>query len=421
MEQLKLSVEYYNQTQKQLFQSYPNSTLIDNLIQRDVKIVKDEFLAYMMFTEQMERDGFRTYSELQARIQNRLVDIDDFLSFKNESIQSKMTALEMMQPGFTERIGVALGLCFLNTLHSLTAADWKKIPETRGRNANPTFDFEIPIASTGTSFIQAENKGSVVENNSEKPATVQNHYSAIKTKKDYVREQEKKASIPIHQNLYYGTIGVVDNRSSSVAKLLLVDPPAYEVEMDAKKYKLLARLNYYLDEFKNIGVKKKIIQSLEQRIKDIEASEEFMAFNNKKLDEKFPSGSGYYLYMEGKVFALVDTNEAFGRIFLVEFQTRTVPYLIAFPKSLMRLIIRQDFDGILNYSYNPDFMNGNIQVLMRFDKAEMVEQHLSEKLNFVFNEEKSFYEAVYFGKVNHNTDGRIFGILDEAAQKQVEK
>ena len=73
----------------------------------------------------------------------------------------------MMQPGFTERIGVALGLCVVNEIHGLTAADWKKIPEAPGKGGHPTFDFEISTASTGTNFIQTENKGSTIADNSQ--------------------------------------------------------------------------------------------------------------------------------------------------------------------------------------------------------------------------------------------------------------
>ena len=82
-----------------------------------------------------------------------------------------------------------------------------------------------------------------------------------------------------------------------------------------------------------------------------------------------------------------------------------------FPKAIMRLIVRQDFESILNYEYNPDFMKDSISVLIRFTKLEYFEMNLSEKLNFVFNEKSKFFETVYFGKVNHASDGRIFGAL----------
>ena len=410
MQSINLSVEYYDTAQRTLFQGFPNATTLNNLVQNGITISRDEFLSYMMFTEQMDRNGFRTYSDLQGRIQSRLGDIDDFLSFNNGSVQARIIGNDMMQIGFTERIGVALGLCVVNMIHGLTTADWKKIPTAPGRKGHPTFDFEIPIASTGANFIQAENKGSTITDNSQQNNSVQAHYSGIQGKKKYVRKEEQQRHIPIHQNLFYGTIGVLDNRENSIAKVWLVDPPAFGIEMEPKKYKLLARLRYYLDEFKNIGVKDKIIKALVKRIEEIENSSEYLKFDNVPLDYKYPRA--YHLFMDGKMFAAVDNNEAFGRIFIVELKQNVLPFLIAFPKALLRIIILQNFDSILNYEYSPDFISENVQVLMRLGDKDLVEQKLPVNLKFILNERKKYYESTYFGKVSHSTDGRIFGLLN---------
>jgi hypothetical protein len=409
MPDINLDIAFYNATQQELFQGFPNAYRINSIVRDGITITEDEFLAYMMFMDQDDNYvGYRTYEDLRNLISSRLGDIKNYISFINNSVQSIVPPERMNNARFTERIGISLGLSIVNKLHSLTAADWKKIPET---NANPTFDFQIPIASTGTNYIQVENKGCVVDDNSYKRTTVSNRYSEIREKKEYVRNEETKNQIQLHQNLYYGTIGVLDNRPNSIARIWLVDPPAFEIKMEPRKYKLLARLRYYLDEFKNIGVKKKITDALAFRIKEIEEAKDYNRFNFKKLDDKFPVSGGYYLYMEGNVFANVDTNEAFGRVFLIEEKQRIIPYLLSFPKAIMRLIVRQDFESILNYEYNPDFIKENISVLIRFTKSEFFEMNLSEKLNFVFNEKSKFFEAVYFGKVSHTSDGRIFGAL----------
>ena len=66
----------------------------------------------------------------------------------------------------------------------------------------------------------------------------------------------------------------------------------------------------------------------------------------------------------------------------------------------MRMIIKQNFEQILNYKYDPDFMRENVQVFMRFTKGDMQERNLSEVLKFTFNEKKRSSEAVYFGRMN---------------------
>jgi hypothetical protein len=410
MPNLNIDIAYYNDEQRTLFQGFPNANALNQIVQNGITITEDEFLAYMMFMDQDDNyAGYRTYAELRNLISSRLGDIQNYLSYNNNSVQSIVPPERMHNARFTERIGISLGLCLINKIYGFTAADWKKIPET---TLNSTFDFEIPVASTGTNFIQVENKGCIVDDNSYKRPTVSRRYREIKVKKDYVRDEEIKKQIPIHQNLYYGTIGVLDNRPNSNAKIWLVDPPAFEIEMDPKKYKLLARLRYYLDELRNIGVKRKITDALELRIKEIEAAKDYTQLDFAKLDDRFPVTGGYYLYMKGNVFANVDTNEAFGRVFLIEEKQRIVPYLLAFPKAIMRLIVRQDFNSIINYEYNPDFLKESVQVLMRFTKSEYFEMNLSEKLNFVFNEKTRFFETVYFGKINYTSDGRIFGLLN---------
>jgi len=415
MANLNIDIAYYNDEQRTLFQSFPNANALNQIVQNVITVTKDEFLAYMMFMDQDDTyAGYRTYDELRNLISSRLGDIQNYLSYNNNSVQSIVTPERMFNARFTERIGISLGLCLINKIYGFTAADWKKIPET---TLNSTFDFEIPVASTGTNFIQVENKGCIVDDNSYKRPTVSSRYGEIKVKKDYVRDEEIKKQIPIHQNLYYGTIGVLDNRPNSNAKIWLVDPPAFEIEMEPRKYKLLARLRYYLDEFKNIGVKKRITEALEKRIKEIEISDDFMQLNLKKIDDGYPLRGGYYLYMESSSFVSIDFNEAFGKIFLIEDKQRVAAYLIAYPKTILRLIVKQDFEAILNYTYNSDFMNEDVQVLMKYNKTDFSENKLPNNLKFILNERNRIFEAIYFGKVNYTSDGRIFGLLDNN-QKQ---
>jgi hypothetical protein len=413
MAHLNIDIAYYDDEQRTLFQAFPNADALNQIVQKGISITEDEFLAYMMFTWQMDVNGFRTYAELSALIQDNLGVVNQLLSFNNGSIQTRVIGNDLMQTGYTERIGVSLGLCLLNKIHNLTAADWKKIPTVPGRNGKPTFDFDIPIASTGHNFIQCENKGSAVTDNTIQNKSIKAHYSSILRKKRYVRDHEAKLQIPIHQNLYYGTIGVLDYRPNSNAKIWLVDPPAFEIEMEVKKYKLMARLRFYLDEFRNIGVKKRITEALEERIKEIEFSKDFMQLNFKKLDEKFQINGGYKFYMDGSMFAAIDTNEAYGRIFLIEEKQKVAAYLIAYPKTIMRLIARQDFEAILDFTYSADFMKEKVQVLMKYSKSDFAEYKMQDYLKFIFNKRNRFFEAIYFGKVNYTTDGRIFGILNE--------
>lgn len=409
---MDVSVKYYNENERVLFQSYPNSAQLNALTANNVSVSKDELLAYMMFTEQRNRPGFRTYSELQARIQQRLGDIDDYLTFNNGSVQTRFIGNDM-PADFTERLGVGLGLSVVNKIESLTQADWELIPTVAGPGGHPTFDYQIAVASTGSNFIQAENKGCLIADNGTKPPAVSNHYASIKVKKEYLRNQDAANNVTLYSNLYYGTIGVLDNQNSSTARVWLVDPKAIVLDMDPYKYKLVTRLKYYLEELTNIGVRKYILKALRDRIEEIEKTVEFYRFNNVPIDVKNPKF--IQMFMEREMFASVDTNEAFGKIFTIEKDNVLYPYLIAYPKALMKLMVNQNFDEILKYNYNPDFINDSVQVQMWVWPADYQKIKLPDT-KYVFDERRKVYSATYFGKISHDKSGRIFGLLNEPQQ-----
>ncbi len=409
MPNIRLSVDYYNNIERAKFQGFPNVNILNELVDRNISIPKDEFLTYMLFTDQDDNyEGYRDYFEISYNINNRIGDLDRFVTFNNGSLQSRVSSSRMHDTRLTEKIGVGQGLCVVNKIHSLTAADWKKIPET---NQHSTFDFTLK-ASTGNNYIQVENKGSIVGDNTDN-RLVRHHYSGsygILGKKTFVRAEEARLGIVPHGNLFYGTIGVLDENITSIAKVWLVDPPALEIMMDPQKYKLLARLHYYLDEFRKIGVREKIIKALKLRIDQITYSEDYLEYDKVQLDYKYPYP--FHFFMERNNFAAFNTNEAFGRIFVVNRHQKNVPFLIAFPKALMRMIILQDFNGIINYEYISSFMKEDVQVFIQLKDIDIFDNQLSDNFKFVFNERSKYYQAVYFGKISHTNDGKIFGILD---------
>jgi hypothetical protein len=79
----------------------------------------------------------------------------------------------------------------------------------------------------------------------------------------------------------------------------------------------------------------------------------------------------------------------------------------------MRIIILQNFDTILKYEYNPDFISENVQVLMRIGIKDFESSKLPDDMEFVLSERRKYYEATYWGKVDHTNDGRIFGLLEK--------
>lgn len=358
MEMIDVSVKYYNKTEENLFLKYPNLIELKQLTDKVVSIKKSDLLSYMIFTEQKDIAGFATFLELNNRVEKRLGDIDDYLTFTNRSVQSKFIGA-CMDNNLTERLGVGLGLSVLNQLHNLTEADWKRIPEVPGPRGFKTLDFEISLASDGASYISVENKGSTVEDNLRKPSNISHHYSSIKNKKISIN-----ITTTSHLSLHYGTIGVLDNKKDSIARVWLVDPPSTEIRMDPYKYKLLARLHYYLDEFRNIGIRKRILDALENRITEISNRQDYLSLNNIPLLERIRDSENFYIDNRNS-FVAIDTNEAFGKFFTIQIKQNPFLFILAYPKSIIKAIVRQNFNEIIKFNYNPSFLNENIGILLR--------------------------------------------------------
>lgn len=96
MANLNIDIAYYNDEQRTLFQAFPNSAILNQLVQNGISITEDEFLAYMMFTWQMDVNGFKTYADLRALVQDNLGAVNQLLSFNNGSIQARVIGNDLM-------------------------------------------------------------------------------------------------------------------------------------------------------------------------------------------------------------------------------------------------------------------------------------------------------------------------------------
>lgn len=405
---LQLSVDYYNEEEAKLFKAYDNYTVIDRMIQHNLVISEDEFKSYMLFTEQANENGFRTYQELKDRVQHRLGDIDDYLDLVGGTITTKKSSERLSNTGMTERIGVSLGLNVINKFHGLTEADWAITPNVYiGGKRMKDFDYQISMASDGSRFIQVENKGSIVDDNSYKRSTVSNHYSSIKGKKESILDREKALSIARHQNIYYGTIGVLDD--CNIAKVWLVDPEAYNEIWDPKKYKLISRLVYYAKLLKEVGLHNNIQIALENRIDRLLSIEDYKSLNNIPLELKkgIPVN-----FLQSKYIVTINYTEAIGSFFLIESKNEIQQFVIATPKSLVNLIIAQDFEKILNYEYNNDEMNDKVTIGLETKLSQTLEEFDYSQLGFVLNEKRKRYYLQSYQPINHIKSGRIFGMVN---------
>jgi hypothetical protein len=403
---IKASVEYYNNEEADLFKSYNNYIEINDKIQSGITIPKSEVLTYLMFTEQAEEDGWRTYKDLQERVQKRYADIEDILNFDDDSIKSKQSSTRMNASGLTERLGVSLGLNVVNQLHNLSEADWSITKDKYiGGKRIKDFDYEIELASDGQRFIQVENKGNVCADNSKKNSSVSKHYSSIKGKKNEILRTEKSNNIPLSENIYYGTIGVIDDQN--IAKVWLVDPDPFQLEIGPRLFRLTTRLKFYLNLFKAVEIRKVIVDALEERIEKIEQSRRYQEFNKIRL----VSGNLMTYIERHTLLTKINSNEAFGIFFPIETNSRVGVYILAVTKEIIKHIINQDFEAILNYSCkNGEFEDKVIVELSIGKKApDLANESLAQY--FVKNDKRNSLNFQDYYKLNYTSSGRIFGFM----------
>ena len=404
---IKVSTEYYNKKEAELFMSYPNYKSIDRKIQRDISILKSEFLATLMFTEQADEDGWRTYEDLRIRVQHRLGDIEDILDFSKSTVNSKQSSRRMMASGLTERLGVSLGLNIVNQFHGLSEADWA-ITSDKYKNGKrlKDFDYEISIASDGEKFIQVENKGSVCDDNTKKNSSVSQQYTSIKKKKKEILEYENEEGIPRHQNIYYGTIGVVDNQNT--AKVWLVDPEPFYIDWSPLKFKIIARLSFYANLFNEIGVHDKIVDSLIERIEKLKASKDIESFNKVPLKGIKSTRT----YVKAKNFVKINTTEAFGSFFFVDTVKGVKIYLVAITKVILKLVISQDFESIINYVYKNAELSEKVIIEMSAKLSEKDEDFEMIQDKFTWDSKRKKFSEQYYSLLESTSSGRIFGLVD---------
>ena len=254
------------------------------------------------------------------------------------------------------------------------------------------------MASDGKRFIQIENKGSVVDDNNYKRPSVSQHYTSIKVKKESIRLREDS------QNIYYGTIGVLDNHNP--AKVWLVDPESYNVDWNPRKFKLLSRLIYYLNVFKEIGIHRNICDALESRINQLLNAKDYTSFNSKILDVK--NGMPRSL-IQAKNIATINYSDAFGTFFFTKSTQGIQVFIIALPKALINLILSQNFDDILNYEYRNGEINDDVTIILEAKLNSASDEFV--KLNFVLDEQRKRYFYQSYQLISHISSGRIFGVV----------
>ncbi len=255
---IKVSLEYYDEAEKEKLLNYPDSEKISALVKNgvvDIPIV-DFYLNYQSY---YKNSGAETQESLLTSISKGVVfdryQLEKFFEFDDGEIYLRDNILSAPPSNMAEKIGEAIGLSVMNYLFGMTQFDWAKIPEN---NKAKSLDYSgnVLTASTERYYVQVENKGSIVlddklgmessrfdnvsvdlnkdvtKGKQVKSAPIYSHKSSVIAKKE---EQARPSSI------CFGTISEVGKRSNGGAKCWLLDPPAEEFLFSPKKARLIHR------------------------------------------------------------------------------------------------------------------------------------------------------------------------------------
>lgn len=392
---INVKVDYYDAEEKENFEHYPNAQAIQDIVGKHIRIDLGEFWAYMMFKDQQNYPGFRTYEELEQQIPRRYSHFVDFFNFHNGSISvhERPKATNEVR----ERYGEAVSLCLISQLHSLHEADWETIPES---NQEKTLDYAIPIASNNEIYIQVESKGSFVDDNRRKNSSISSHKSSIHGKKSEQRENNPN-------NIYYGVISVLDERVDSVAQSWLVDPPAQDIGTSPTRDKLLKRLYFYWRNLKVINPRTPILQVLKNRIEVIRVADDYEQFDGLALQDI--NGEPIKI-QEGRFtnYSSINEEEIIGQIIPVD---ETTVFFYGFATELYQILSDQKFDPIRFYEFEPSASTYN-EVLCVIRKTKANELKIPKSIQQDGETKSDFFRFSLLGEILTTRAGRAFGFLN---------
>lgn len=349
---IHVDVAYYDDTEKRKLSAYPTAQKLSQLVSTDLQVNAAQFLTYYLFYRKRPgKLGYRNYAAIGAHIDQALIELDGWVDYVDGSLVSACDAVPQ-DKAVTERIGEAGALCVASRIHDLHEADWQKIPEHRGPHSFPTFDyrFDTATASDGTYVIQVEAKGTAVEDSSILTASAKVQKARIDKKKERIQLLEAEDSYPYPADLRYGVLCAIGRTGR--LRCWLTDPPS-EGSPDARRYRLLARLQFMFDWISVLNGRSQLAASLGTRLLALYGLKNPFELEGMPLVRgngepfeipryaRFERPQGMFAHMcrvtDGPAVGTLVKSPG-GQLFFIGVQ-----------RQIYEMVARQDFEAILNY------------------------------------------------------------------------
>jgi len=409
---IEVIVEYYDDAEKNKLLRYPTADSIDSIVKNGLKIPVPEFLTYWLFHRKRPgKKNWSNYQEISQHINMVLNYLQDFTEFNGKSI-SKPPDVGSQINTITEYIGESIGLSLINKIHNITNADWDKIPQSYGRSAFPTFDYQI--ASDGKNFIQIETKGSSVDDNQSITASIQNHKTNIAEKKSEISMRETDNNYSYPASIRYGTIAAVDSRKDSTLKCWILDPDSQDRREEPRHFRLISRMHFLRDWISFLGPRSQLATALSNRVKDLETIKNPFELDGKPLlksnNEPFDIRPFEYGHRHTSWFAnksRVTDGPAGGIILQL---SKDNLFFLGIYEELLFLAANQDFEKILDYKHKyPGSVFKTVECIItkdRFHEFDLPDTHLNPEDN---KSGRRYFDLT--GQLHYAPEGIVFGLL----------
>lgn len=396
---VKIDFQFYNATEEAEFKSsYPMEyELLSPEIGKTLKIPLEDFKTFFLFRHQMEENGRVTsFNKFFKSIEKEWVYFDRYYTYDsaNEDFFSKYDS-NNGNTEISDSLGVAGALAVSSKIFlDITQADWRKIPVLKTKD----FDFEH-LSVFKDKYLVVEAKGAIVKDN-RLPSSVDYHKKSVLEKKDNDAFLRKYSN---DRDVCFALITVAEK--TKTLKTWMVDPPTLPLEYDPFRYKLLSRLYFYLDYIRLVSQRSYISLLLANRIKILEISEKIDKYDKIPLiNSRFEKIEISQAFIEGRTS--IKSQSIVGVIYFGENEDI---YFIGIHKSILEMLITQNFNSIINYKdVNPTTNFQTINCKIRKSKiSEKAYLRLREKLNNTTDQDNLSFDCKF--ETQTNSAGITFG------------
>jgi hypothetical protein len=410
-ESVRVEVSFYNDDERAKLLRYPTASVIEGLTKQAIDIPTAEFLAYYLFhRKRVGTPGYRDYRSIEQRLDNALASLDGCIEFDGHSIHTPAGAQHQLTE-ISEHVGESVGLSVVARIHDVTEADWAPIPTQGGRNASPTFDFEM--ASDGQMFVQVENKGSSVLDNRRLDETVKAQYRRIVGKKAKLSARAAAGTDPYPASLRYGTITAVDPRTDGNVRCLLTDPPPEPRDETPRRFRLLQRMRFIRDWVSVISVRSQLAAALSTRVADLEMMGDPFELNGVPLRRgngrpfdftPYRAFGPHSSFLANK--SRVVDGPAGGEI--VRLSTDAL-FMLGIREDLVVLAASQDAEGILTYRNPASTIEKTVECVV--SRARIRSLRLPESIMEQAEASGQYFRFELSGQLQYSPFGLVFGVL----------